>query len=317
MVLFDPGNRILKKIDFEKSTEELIRQAKEAKEGQDRRWAALQLGKVGADPAAVEALRSVLKNDSFSGVRVAAVEALGSMRSPAARETLEIGIEDKDSRVREAVARMLGSFEKDGRTVAILKNILEKDDSYAAEASAAESLAKIKAPDAFETLKKKLDTHPYRTVATGIYAAFNLLEDKNAIPLALEDSAYGKADTLRFAAINTLSHLGQGNKEVHKRLIEITEDPNVFMRARAIRALGALKDAEVLPKLEEIAARAGHGGRFGEAGVADAANEAMEQIRAGINARVDPAKLQAEIEELKRSNQKLERQVEELQKRAR
>lgn len=89
------------------------------------------------------------------------------------------------------------------------------------------------------------------------------------------------------------------------------------MRARAIRALGALKDPEVMPKLEEIAGRAGHGGRFGEAGVADAAVEAMEQIRAGMNARADSAKLQSEIDELKRSNQKLEQQVEELQKHGR
>jgi HEAT repeat protein len=238
------------------------------------------------------------------------------MRSPDSREALETGVKDKDSRVREAVARMMGNFEKDGRAGAILKDILENDDSYAAEASAAESLARIKVPDAFETLKKKLDTHPYRTVANGIYSAFNILEDKNAIPLALEDSAYGKPDALRIAAVNTLSRLGRGNKEVYKRLIEITEDPNVFMRARAIRALGALKDPEVMPKLEEIAARAGHGGRFGEAGVADAAVEAMEQIRIDMNARVDSAKLQAEIDELKRSNQRLGQQVEELQKRA-
>ncbi len=314
VVLFDPGNRVLKKIDFRKSTVELIRQAREAKEGQDRRWAAQELGKLGADPAALEALKLALKNDSFYGVRIAAAEALGAMRSAASREALEGGVQDKDSRVREAVARVLGNFEKDGRAAAILKSILEKDDSYAAEAAAAESLAKIKAPDAFETLKKKLATHPYRTVANGIYSAFNTLEDKNAVPLALEDSAYGKPDTLRFAAINTLSHLGQGNKDVYKRLIEITEDPNVFMRSRAIRALGSLKDPEVLPKLEEIAARAGHGGRFGEAGSADAALEAIEQIRAGMNARVDAAKLQSDVDELKRSNLRLEREVEELQK---
>lgn len=317
MVLFDPGDHVVKKIDFQKPIDELILQARQAKEGQDRRWAALELGKVGADPAAVEALRRVLANDSFHAVRVAAAEALGSMRTPTARDALIEGGNDKSSRVREAVARALGDYGKDERVAVMLKTMLDKDDSYAAQAAAAESLAKMKAPDAFETLKKKLATHPYRSVAAGIYSAFNILGDKNAITMALEDSAYGRPDFLRFSAINTLGHLGQGNREVCNRLTEITEDPNVFMRSRAIVALGMLKDPEVLPKLEEIAARAGHGGRFGGAGVADAAAQAIEQIRAAMSSKVDTAKLQSQIDELKRSNQRLEHQVEELQKRER
>lgn len=314
LVLFDPGDRLLKKMEFHKPTDEIIRQVQEAKEGQDRRWAALELGKRGSERSAVDALKKVLQNDSFYAVRVGAAEALGSLRSPAARDALLSDVEDKNSHVREAVARALGNFEKDEHAASALKTMLEKDDSYAAEAAAAESLARMKAPGAFEALKQKLATHPYRTVASGIYSAFNTLEDKNAIPLALEDSSYGKPDALRKAAINTLGHLGDGNKEAFTRLMEIAEDPNIFMRPWAVRALGSLKNPDALPKLEEIAARAGHGGRFGNAGVADAAIAAIEAIRAGSDSKADVVKLQSQIDELKRSNQRLERQMQEFGK---
>jgi HEAT repeat protein len=195
--------------------------------------------------------------------------------------------------------------------------MLENDDSYAAEAAAAESLAKIKAPGAFEALKQKLATHPYRTVVSGIYSAFKTLHDKNAIPLALEDSVYGKPDSTRAAAIDALGALGGDNKDVFNRLMEVVDDPNAFMRSRAIAALGNMKNAEALPKLEEIVARGRSGGRFGNAGVSDAAQTAIEAIRAASNAGVDAATLQSQIDELKRSNRRLEERVEELQKRGR
>lgn len=315
LVLFDPGNLILKKTDFQKSTEELIRQLKTAQEGQDRLWAALELGKRASEPGAVEALKTALQNDPFYAVRAGAAEALGSMRSPVSRDALLLGVQDKNSHVREVVARAFGNYEKDERVAAVLKTMLDKDESYAAQAAAAESLAKIKAPGAFDALKHKLETQPYRAVVFGIYAAFNTLKDKQAVSVALKDSAYGRPDPVRAAAIDTLGQLGQDNKDVVNRLMEIVEDPNPFVRPRAIAALGALRNPEALPKLEEIAARAGHGGRFGNAGVADATRAAIEVIRSAGDSKVDVAKLQSEIDDLKRMNQKLERQMEEMQKR--
>lgn len=317
MVLFDPGDHLLKTIDFPKTTSELAYQVKEATEGQDRLWAAQQLGKQGAEPGVIATLKTALQSDSFYAVRAAAAKALGELRSPEAFDALSLVVQDKNSHVRVAGAEALGSFVKNEKAASIVSALLEQDDSYATQAAAAESLAKIKAPGAFEALKKKLASRPYRTVASGIYSAFNILKDKNAIPLALADSAYGRPDVLRMAAVGTLGRLGQDNKEALQRLLEIADDPNTFMRAQAIDALGELGNPEALAKLEEITGRGGRGGRFGNAGDADAASAAIERIRSAGGSQKEAAKLQSQIDDLHRENQRLEREVEELKKRGR
>lgn len=314
LVLFDPGDHILKKLDFEKSSQELALQLEDAAEAQDRRWAAQELASRRNDAAAVEALDRALHQDSFYAVRAAAAWALGNLGSGEARKALLSGLQDSNSRVRGAIASALGHFPADVEVASVLKGLLNQDDSYAVQAEAAVSLAHIRADHAFEILQQKLEAQPYRTVARGIFSAFNRLKDKRALPIAVQAAAYGKPDYLRSSAARTLGVLGKGDPQAFQQLMRMASDHNVFMRVPAIRALGALKNREALSKLREITARAGKGGRFGNAGVGEVARDAIREIESAGSSDQKLSGLRTRVEELERSNRRLKKELEELKK---
>jgi aminopeptidase N len=109
MVVFDKGERILKKLDFPQATEMTVYQLTHSADALARTDAAESLKQKG-DSALfederrdlIQALSQALMNDSFYGVRAAAASALSEFKNSEAINALLEGTKDADERVRAA-----------------------------------------------------------------------------------------------------------------------------------------------------------------------------------------------------------------------
>jgi aminopeptidase N len=109
MIVFDKGERVLKKLDFPQPGEMTVFQLTNSTDAIARIEAAERLARAG-DSALfederrdmIQALRQALTLDSFYGVRAAAASALTQFKSSEAMNALIEGTKDRDGRVREA-----------------------------------------------------------------------------------------------------------------------------------------------------------------------------------------------------------------------
>ncbi|MFQ5696164.1 MAG: HEAT repeat domain-containing protein, partial [Terriglobia bacterium] len=254
-VRFDPDQHILKQLEFPKSREELIDLLRHDPNVIGRIWAAEQLGRRRNDLVAVAALRDALLQDSFYGVRAEVARVLGETKSAPTRDALIEGLEDKDARVRQKVAKALGEFLDDAPAARALQMVLTEEPKSYVVAAAAKSLGKIGAPGAFERLQEALRRDSHREVIRrGALEGFADLGDARAVPLALRWSRYGRPPRAREAAIKALGELGRGNDRVYNHLLTLLHDPYVWARKSALWALGELEDRRAVPALKAAAA---------------------------------------------------------------
>jgi aminopeptidase N len=112
MIVFDKGERVLKKLDFPQPGEMAVFQLRNSTDAMARKAAAELLAEAGdafsiedERREVVEALRQAVARDSFYGVRAAAAKALTRFRSDAAMSALLEAARDKDSRVRSVAIK--------------------------------------------------------------------------------------------------------------------------------------------------------------------------------------------------------------------
>ncbi|MGH7152244.1 MAG: M1 family aminopeptidase, partial [Planctomycetota bacterium] len=151
LVRFDPGSRIPKRLEFEKTEEEWRFQLAGDSDVLGRIAAAEALSRLGgashgaahseeegprapavAGPSTgpvVAALARALDSDPFHGVREAAAAALGEVRGDEAREALGLALTDRDRRVHRAACAALGRFEGDGEALETLIRVLREAES--------------------------------------------------------------------------------------------------------------------------------------------------------------------------------------------
>lgn len=109
MIVFDKGERVLKKLDFPQPGEMTVFQLTNSTDAIARINAAERLAEMGNGSLSederrdmIQALRQALKLDSFYGVRAAAASALTQFKSSEAMDALVEGTKDRDERVRAA-----------------------------------------------------------------------------------------------------------------------------------------------------------------------------------------------------------------------
>jgi aminopeptidase N len=109
MIVFDKGERILKKLDFPQPGVMTVFQLTQSTDAAARLAAAERLGETGHDSLsqaerreATEALRQALMHDSYYGVRAEAARALAKLKDAGAMNALIDGTRDSDGRVRSA-----------------------------------------------------------------------------------------------------------------------------------------------------------------------------------------------------------------------
>ena len=258
MVIFDPGDVILKTIKFEKSRPLLTRQLKAARLGVDRVLAARALGEK-PEPAVVEALAEALSKDPFWAVRAAAATSLGRSRRPDALAALVAARSQPHPRVRRAVAAALGEFRGNEQAAELLARWAEGGDaSYFVEANAALALGRTRSPRAREVLPRLLDRSSFQDVVRSrAIEGLGATGDDEVLSTVREQYRASLPFQSRRAALAAVARLAEGT--LHARAArEIEEkgldDRDFRVRIEAAQSLAMLADLRAVPALERALA---------------------------------------------------------------
>lgn len=253
MVLFDKGDKILKSADFQKSSEDWIRQLKTAGDVPDRADAAYALGSQKDNDTAVKALGEAAVHDKFWGVREEALRALGRINSPAARKEVLAALSNDQSWVRVVAVEQLGKFHGDEEINKRLQSLYKDDKAYSVRGAALQSLALDKAPDADAVLESALTvSSPQDVLRSAALRAMGSLGDAAVVPALLEWSSPGKPSDLRGVAIGSLGRVDLKNHDITSRLITYLSEPSFDIRLACIYALGRRGDPAAIEPLEAL-----------------------------------------------------------------
>lgn len=260
MVLFDPGNTVLKTVDLDFSEDLLIHQLKNAADDvMARVYAARELGKKGT-VAATEALAEALSSDNFWGVQAECAEALAKIHNEAALDAL-CRAKLKHPKARRAVAAALGEWLGDKSAQALMP-MLSKDESYYVEAEAARALGKTRSALAFDAMVAALSKESHNDVIrASVFAGFCDLRDMRALEVMKEWTVYGQPWQARLSAIANIGRLAHySTEERHKLEVRELLEPLLEQDFRtvmsAIAGLESLGDVKAVAALEKCAAGA-------------------------------------------------------------
>jgi aminopeptidase N len=258
MVVFDPGDVILKTIKFDKSRPLWIRQLKAARLGVDRVLAARALGEK-PEPAAVQALVEALAADPFWAVRAAAATSLGRSRRQDALAALVVARQQEHARVRRAVAAALGEFRGDEQAAEVLARWAEEGDpSYFVEANAALALGRTRSPRASEVLPRLLQRASFQDVVRSrTLDGLGASADDGVLPAVRAQYRPGLPFQSRRAAVAAVTRLAEGTPHARaaRELAEKALDDRDFrVRIEAAQSLAVLADQRAVPPLERALA---------------------------------------------------------------
>ncbi len=311
-VQFDPGNHILKSLDFKKPKEMLIAQLRNDEEASGRIEAAQGLQKEAA-PDAIAALKEALLNDPFWGVRAEVARALGNIRTEAALEELIEGCRISQPKARRVVAEALGEF-KNERAAQALIELLEGDESYYVAATAARSLGKTRSSQAFEALKRALERDSHNEVIrAGALEGMAELREERAVPVALEWTSRGRHQSVRAGAIAALEKLGSEldspKNQIRERLVELLDDPWLRVKTSAVSALSRMEDHRAITPLQRLVDRELDGR------VVRMTREAINSIREKRTQSAETKRLQEDLERLQKETIQLKERLGKLESR--
>ncbi len=306
-VEFDPGNWILKTLEFEKSKAMLLHQLQNDKNAIGRVRAAQRLSKhVGED--VIEALKTAGLKDPFWGVQAEAAKSLGVIRTSDSLKALLSCLKTKHPKARRAVVKALGEFRDEEAAKALVAVLEEGDPSYYVEGEAARSLGKTKSPKAFDALKRNLRKESHNeAIRIGVFDGYGELKDPQAIPIVTEWTRYGKPHLARTGATTALGKLGEGKPEVTEHLIRLLDDPWFRVRIEAAIGLGDLLEAKALDPLNRLIERELDGR------VKRRAREAIQKIQAGREASDEFRRLRDDVDKLREENRQLKERLEKIE----
>jgi aminopeptidase N len=253
MVLFDPGDKILKKVDFDKSPEMLIYQLKNAGAVPDRADAAVALAEIRDNSGVISALGDAALHDPFWGVRVEALRALAKLGGSGAEKPVLSATADPAPWVREAAAEQLARFAPDSAVAPKLVAMATTDSAYLVRAAALRALAQSKSDSAFDVLASAAKTDsPGDVIRRSALAAFGMLDDSRAVPLLLDWSAPGKPFACRESAIASLAALDRSDGKITQTLVSYLHEPYFDLQVAAIFALARRGDPSAAAPLRAM-----------------------------------------------------------------
>lgn len=253
MVLFDPGDGILKKVHFDKSPEMLIYQLKNAEAVPDRADAAVALAEIRSNPDVISALGDATLHDPFWGVRAEALRALGKLGGADAEKFVLAATADAKPWVREVAAGELARFTFDAAVIPKLIAIAQSDPAYLVRAAALQALATTKSPEAYGALVAAVNTNsPDDVVRQGALSAFGMLGDSRAVPLLLKWSAPGQPFASREAAIKSLAGLDKSDEKITRALVSYLHEPYFDLQVATVMSLARRGDPAAIPPLQAL-----------------------------------------------------------------
>ncbi|HEY8313188.1 MAG TPA: M1 family aminopeptidase [Candidatus Baltobacteraceae bacterium] len=255
MVLFDPNDNILRKLDYAKSVDDLGYQALHAPYVGDRLWALDQLGnqKKGNRAKARAYVRQAVTGDSFYGVRADALDAAASLDDA---QTVRAALHDKDPRVVIAAGQEVENLDnaKDASLASDLESLARSSNPLIAGA-ALRGLGATKARGAYSLLIAGLDRHSFREpIARGALAGLASYGNRKAIPLIEAHAAYGIDESERPDAIAALGKIAKSHPGLVLGYLTRIAQHDRYYRARgaAVRAIGKLGDPAAIAALQQI-----------------------------------------------------------------
>ena len=253
MVIFDKGDKILKTADFPKDPALWIYQLKNAETVPDRADAAVALGAVRNNSAAVAALADSAQHDRFWGARAESLKALAKIGGPDAQTAVLAGLNDRLPWVRDVAARVLGRFKGDSNVASTLTSTASGDPAYRVRAAALLALAEVKAPGAFDVLSAAVRSDsPDNMLRDAALRGMGDLGDDRATPILLDWAAPGKPLPSRQEAIASLASMDKRDKGITAALVSYLKEPYFDVRLATIIALGARGDTAAVEPLEAL-----------------------------------------------------------------
>lgn len=313
IVRFDPDYTLLARVSFNKPDKLLVAQLLENPSDVIGRVLACDALAKRPTQDAVDALKKALDSDPFFGVRTVAAIALRKIRTPEAVEALVAARVQSDARVRLAVVDELGKCHR-GAALDALRDVLDEEQNPAIIAAAVRGLSsapgKVSAAIAREMLRSQSWGHE------PIAAAFLLIRGLNDPSLARDlmkclqenKSRLDPRDTTE--GLLTLAKISQSKR--HRRrtyefLVEYLNQPRQMLQVAAIQALGQLRE----PKARQLLAPLAENDR--NAVVAAAARAALAELDQQTSlAAPEVATLRREQRELRESQKKLQKALDEL-----
>ncbi|HEV8125646.1 MAG TPA: M1 family aminopeptidase [Gemmatimonadales bacterium] len=246
MVIFDDGNRVLKKLTFEQPTAWLAAQLQKDPDLWNRQWVIEQLAKRTTDDQAARALAGAAIDADYFLTRAQAVSALAGF-STAALPTLEAAARDTSAAVRVAALEALGEV-GGPRGVDIALDHFHHDPSYQVRGAAVGAIAKAADPAqrqavlteamATESYQDAIRNSAYQTIARSADTTF--LDAVNARVAVDENVVY------------VLAGLGRrGSTRALDLLASHLNDEKRYVRDWALNAFrNAVPAALALPRLQ-------------------------------------------------------------------
>jgi aminopeptidase N len=280
LVIFDKGNWLLKEMKWTKSSDEWTYQAEYAPNPVDRLFAIQELSGMRNNATFISCFARIAQGDSFWALRREAVRAFEKIDSTDTGQKSEItttliaAAADKKPDVRLAAISQLRGYSGEG-VIATLREAL-KDSSYRVVGAALRSIAKADSANARQLLLSYIDVPSHRnTISSSALRALATVDTNRAVELSLVKGRNGQPLEVRFAALGILSRYGKGRMDVLHMMESIAGEKPSFVRGYAVRLLGDLGDATVIPALEKIAAD-------GEDRSSSQAKTSIEEIRKRI-----------------------------------
>ena len=278
--------------------------------------AASALGQEGNEtsvPALGDALVDV---DEFWGVRCEAAMALGALDVPEARTVLLEALDISIGRIRLKVVESLRHYD-DEEVLKRLRAVALKDRVPQVAAMAATSTAFTKTEGAEKILIKALKRDSWRDqIRRAALRGFRQQKNEERIPLVKSYTKPGVYVETRQDGMGTLGILGAAlddenpeRRKIRLHLEDLLEDPLIQIRRSAVRALGSLGEHEAIPALRKVIRSDEH--RW----IKSAATEAIEGIQSGEGRKKALGEFEQEIDDLRRSNEEIKRNLKQLRKR--
>ncbi|MBA2626937.1 MAG: DUF3458 domain-containing protein [Gemmatimonadales bacterium] len=165
MVIFDDGNRILKRLSFEQPTAQLAAQLARDPDLWNRTWVIQQLATRTTDAVAAAALATAARGGDYFHTRERATTALAAFPASVAVDPLLAAMADTSAAVRSAAVSALGKVQGGGdRVVAAALAAWTSDSSYEVRAAALGTLLSLVPAERAALIRAGLATASYRDV---------------------------------------------------------------------------------------------------------------------------------------------------------
>jgi aminopeptidase N len=261
----------------------------------------------------VAALRKALNDDSFYGVRLAAVEALRKIGSDEAVEALVESTDQPDARVRHRLIEELGKCYRDEARERLLETV-EQEKNPAIVGAAVKGLGLYQGKDVSAAVQKALaaDSNADEAAAGAFFAIRDLNDSKLADDLMktikTRDAEMSPQDiTEGMITLAKISQRGRRRDAAFDFLTGYLSHPRQVLRGAAVQALGELHDPAARPVLEPIAADQR------DEYLAEKAKLALDML--DKQTQLVPAEvgeLRREVRDLRKSQDKLQKALDEL-----